>query len=115
MGVPVISLAGNTHCSRVGVSLLTHVGLPELIAKTTDEYVEIAAALATDLPRLQLMRAGLRERMRDSPLCDAPRFVSNLERLYRDAWNTWCAAIAAQGKFAQQNVAGSTTNSSILP
>ena len=115
MGVPTVTLAGRVFVARAGVSLLSTVGLPELIADTADEYVAIAAALATDLPRLRLMRAGLRKRMRDSPLSDAPRFVSNLERLYRDAWNTWCAAITAQGKFAQQNVAGSTANSSILP
>jgi len=63
MGVPVVTLAGASHVSRVGVSLLTSVGYPELIAQTPDQYVEIAAQLAGDLPKLSEIRAGLRQRM----------------------------------------------------
>jgi protein O-GlcNAc transferase len=47
-------------------------------------------------PRLDARRAGLRERMRASPLCDLPRFVSGLESLYRGAWKEWCAAQTAK-------------------
>src|ERR1035437_1012063 len=56
MGLPVVTLAGTRHVSRVGVSLLTNVGLTELVAKDADDYVEIAAGLAGDLPRLETMR-----------------------------------------------------------
>jgi predicted O-linked N-acetylglucosamine transferase (SPINDLY family) len=91
MGVPTISLEGRVFVSRAGLSLLTNLGLPELVARDVGDYVAIAATLASDLPRLSALRAGLRERMRASPLCDAPRFVGNLERLYRDAWRSWCA------------------------
>jgi protein O-GlcNAc transferase len=90
MGVPTITLAGRVFIARAGASLLTNAGLPELIARDVDDYVEIAAALASDLPRLAAMRAGLRERVRASPLCDAPRLVANLESLYREAWREWC-------------------------
>ncbi len=92
MGVPVITLAGKTHCSRVGVSLLTHVGLPELIATSENHYLQLAAALAADLPRLTHLRRTLRERMRNSPLMDAPRFARSIEAAYREMWREWCAS-----------------------
>ncbi len=79
MGVPVITLAGQVHAARVGVSLLTHVGLPEWIATSPTHYVELARAAASDLPRLAALRATLRERMRTSPLCDAETFTRNFE------------------------------------
>jgi predicted O-linked N-acetylglucosamine transferase (SPINDLY family) len=91
MGVPVISLSGVTTPSRSGVSLLSTVGLGELVARTAEEYLEIAAHLARDPPRLAAIRAGLRERMRSSPLMDAERFTRNLESAYRGIWRRWCA------------------------
>ncbi|MBM4146918.1 MAG: tetratricopeptide repeat protein [Nitrospira sp.] len=90
MGVPVITLAGNTHASRVGMSLLSNVGLPELVAGRPDEYVKIAVDLARDLNRLQSLRERLRDMMAHSPLTDAPRFVSNLENCYCTIWEKWC-------------------------
>jgi predicted O-linked N-acetylglucosamine transferase (SPINDLY family) len=92
MGVPTVTLAGNTHVSRSGVSLLSAVGLPELIAQSAGEYVEIAVGLASDLPRLAALRAGLREKMRQSPLCDGPRLARSIEAAYRDTWRIWCGA-----------------------
>lgn len=90
MGVPTVTLAGRTHVSRAGVSVLANVGLPELIAQTSDEYVEKAVALARDEARLAGMRAVLRERMRASPLCDGPRLARALEQVYRMLWREWC-------------------------
>jgi predicted O-linked N-acetylglucosamine transferase (SPINDLY family) len=81
MGVPVLTLAGDRHAARVGASLLTAVGAPELIATTDDEFVDKAAALATDRPRLLRYRATLRDQTRASPLCDAPAFARRLEAL----------------------------------
>lgn len=83
MGVPVITLAGEVHVSRVGVSLLKQVGLDALIALTPAEYIAKARALATDHARLTALRAGLRERMAASPLCDAERFAREMEAAYR--------------------------------
>jgi protein O-GlcNAc transferase len=91
MGVPVISLVGQTHVSRVGVSLLSCVGLKELIAQSAEEYVSIAVGLAKDLPRLAELRRTLRSRMHASPLMDAPRFARDIETAYRQMWRNWCA------------------------
>jgi predicted O-linked N-acetylglucosamine transferase (SPINDLY family) len=70
---------------------LSNVGLPELVAQDGPQYVQIAAALARDLPRLSQLRATLRDRMQQSPLMDAPRFARNVEAAYRDMWRRWCA------------------------
>lgn len=86
MGVPVVTLAGEVHRSRVGVSLLRNIGLPELIADSPERYIKIAIDLAQDSNRLQQLRDTLRERMRASPLCDAKPFVRDLEAAYRNMW-----------------------------
>lgn len=90
MGVPVITLAGNTHASRVGLSLLSNIGLPELVARTPDEYIDIAVNLAKDLDTLQSLRERLRDIMLHSTLTDAKRFVLNLENFYRKIFEKWC-------------------------
>lgn len=92
MGVPVISLAGASHVSRVGLSILTAIGLPELAAQTPADYVRKAVALANDPKSLSAFRRVQRERMRASPLMDAPRFTRTLETAYRQMWDKWCAA-----------------------
>lgn len=94
MGVPVITLAGRGHVSRVGVSLLTGVGLPEFVTHSPDTFVESAVAAARDHPRLAAVRCGLRARMQLSPLMDAPRFARNLENAYRVMWRRWCGQSA---------------------
>jgi len=88
MGVPVVTLAGDRHASRVGASLLNAVGLGDLIAQAEDEFVRIASQLAADAARRERLRApgrGLREMMESSALCDArglaERFTSSLEEL----------------------------------
>src|SRR5439155_16208272 len=91
MGVPVVSFAGQHHVSRVGRSLLSNAVMPELAATSYDGYVQVAAQLAADLRMLSDLRAGLRQRMRNSVLMDAPRFAGNIETAFRDMWRTWCA------------------------
>ena len=91
LGVPMVTLAGKAFQSRAGLSILTTIGLPELVARSADEYVSIATGLARDTARLAALRAGLRARMRASPLADAPAFTRRLEALYRDAWRSFCA------------------------
>lgn len=86
MGVPVITLRGQTAISRGGASILTNINLPELIANSPDEYTRIATSLAADQPQLIHLRSTLREKMRTSPLMDAPRFARNMEAAYRKMW-----------------------------
>jgi predicted O-linked N-acetylglucosamine transferase (SPINDLY family) len=90
MGVPVVSLAGTTAVGRSGVSILSSVGLQQLVAQDDEQYVRIAAHFAADLPRLADLRATLRERMQRSPLMDAPRFARGVEAAYRSMWRRWC-------------------------
>lgn len=90
MGVPIVTLAGRHVPSRGGASILSVLGMAELIAGSPDEYVAIATSLARDLPRLAQLRRGLRARLEASPLCDAVRFTRNLEAAYREMWRAWC-------------------------
>jgi protein O-GlcNAc transferase len=90
LGVPVITLVGNTAVARAGRSLLENLGLPELVAATPEQFVSIASQLAGDLPRLEALRAGLRDRLRQSPLMDAPRFARSMEAAFRTMWQRWC-------------------------
>ena len=92
MGVPVITLAGVSHVGRVGVSQMSNLGLQELIARDTDHYVDIAVALANDVPRLAALRGAMRVRMSASPLMDAPRLTKNLEAAYDNMWSVYLSA-----------------------
>jgi len=84
--VPVVTCPGETFASRHSLSHLSNVGLTETIAHNLDEYVDLAVSLASDLPRLAAMRAGLRQRMAASPLCDGKRFATNLMSILQDVW-----------------------------
>jgi predicted O-linked N-acetylglucosamine transferase (SPINDLY family) len=90
MGVPVVTLVGQTAVGRGGLSILSNVGLPELAADAADQYVRIAVELADDRPRLAELRRTLRDRLQKSPLLDAPRFARNVEAAYRTIWQQWC-------------------------
>jgi predicted O-linked N-acetylglucosamine transferase (SPINDLY family) len=96
MGVPVVTLMGRTHVSRVGVSLLTNASLPELVARSPDEYLSIANNLACNPSRLQELRANLRHRLKASPLLDAKRFTRDIEAAYRRMWHIWCESASAR-------------------
>ena len=82
MGVPVLTLAGHAHVSRVGVSLLTHAGLTDWIATSPDDYLARAVAATQNLAKLAELRETLRERIRLSLLCDATRFTRGLENCF---------------------------------
>ncbi len=91
MGVPVITLTGRTHAGRVGRSLLSTVGLSELIAESPEGYVSRAATLAANKSRLSELRTGMREHVRSSLLCNSRTFTHNLEVAYRTMWHQWCS------------------------
>lgn len=86
MGLPVIPLLGNMHVARVSASLLTTVGLSELIAESPEHYVKRAIDLANDLPRLAKLRVEMRRRLQSSPLLDSASFTRSLESAYRKMW-----------------------------
>ncbi len=83
MGVPVITLAGDTHVSRVGASLLSVLQLGEYISTSEDAYVDAVCQLGTDLTGLRRMRKNLRSAMHHSPLTDRPAFQQKLTAVYR--------------------------------
>lgn len=86
MGVPVVTLAGETMLSRWSASILRAAGLDELIARTPEQYTALAAVLAASPTRLGEMRATLRARLRRSPLVDGRARTRQIERLYRALW-----------------------------
>jgi predicted O-linked N-acetylglucosamine transferase (SPINDLY family) len=83
MGVPVVTLMGNRFIGRMGSSLLSQIGLEKIIAKSREEYLSQAIALANDLDELQKTRKSLRNRIRNSSLCNGQTFAQNLETAYQ--------------------------------
>jgi len=85
-GVPVITLKGNHFASRVSASLLTAVGLPELITHSQKEYENLAIELATNPKKLAAIHKSLILNRESYPLFDTQLFVKNLEELYKKLW-----------------------------
>ena len=90
MGVPVVTLEGTSHASRVGTSLLHAAGLSELVGQSLEQYVRVAAELANDRDRLASLRASMRSRLEASPLRDEINYTQRLESAYRRMWESWC-------------------------
>lgn len=86
MGVPMLTLAGDSMVARQGVSLLMNAGLPDWVADDLDDCVAKAVAHAADLAKLATLRSGLRERVASSPIFDAPRFARHLAHALREMW-----------------------------
>lgn len=83
MGVPVLTLPGRSFASRVSSSLVSAAGLPELVCHSPEEYVRRAVALGHDRAQLAAWRAQLLAARGTSLLFDTPRFVREIEALYR--------------------------------
>ncbi len=94
MGVPVVTLAGDRHCGRVGASLLRAAGLGELVAADLPGYVDLACSLASDRQRLGAMRPGWRDRLSRSALLDEAAHTRRLEAALRGAWRARCESPA---------------------
>jgi predicted O-linked N-acetylglucosamine transferase (SPINDLY family) len=88
--VPVVSLVGDVHAARVGLSLLSAIGHPEWAVKSEEEYIAVAAGLGRDSAKLARIRGGLRQEMARSPLCDAAALGKRMEAALRGAWRAWC-------------------------
>jgi predicted O-linked N-acetylglucosamine transferase (SPINDLY family) len=93
MGVPTVSLAGQTPVSRGGLSILSNLGLSDWVGTTREQFIDIAIRRARELPHLAQLRATMRERMRSSPLMDGERMARGLEASYRDMWRRWCNTV----------------------
>lgn len=90
MGVPVITLKGDRHASRVGASLLSAIGFEACIAESADDYVMTAKLMAENRSILKTARRTLRETMHNSPLCDNRAHARNLEDAFRATWQIRC-------------------------
>ena len=90
MGVPIITLKGDRHAGRVGVSLLTRTEMTDFIADTIDEYIAKAIEFSGKIDLLADIRTNMRDRLSKSPLCNAQDFTRNLEETYRMLWRKWC-------------------------
>ena len=100
MGVPTVTLPGETFASRHSLSHMSNAGLVDWVARDIEDYVGLAVARAADLGSLSSLRAGLRARVKASPLCDAPRFGRNLGNALRHAWRAWCSEHAVIASLA---------------
>jgi protein O-GlcNAc transferase len=92
MGVPIVTIRGNRHAGRMTASVLTCLGLRELIAETPQQYLDTATQLAGDLDRLAELRRTMRDRMSRSPMGDGRTWTKNLDNAYRAMWHRWCDA-----------------------
>lgn len=90
-GLPVLSCAGNTFASRVAGSLLTSVGLPELVTRSMDEYEALALRLARNPVELAALREKLARNRDSTPLFDTPAFTRHLETAYLRMWENHLA------------------------
>jgi predicted O-linked N-acetylglucosamine transferase (SPINDLY family) len=90
MGVPVVSLIGDRHASRVGLSLLTAVGHADWATENTEAYIEKAVELAHDRTLRESLRNTLREDLAKSTLCDHAVQTTRFESALRLAWREWC-------------------------
>jgi len=91
MGVPVVTIAGETTVSRQSATYLSHMGLSELVTHNKEDYVALVCNIANDVGRLTALRKNLRQRLLASPLCDGKRFANNIEAAYRQVWTEWCS------------------------
>ena len=80
-GTPVVTLRGRTAVSRGGFSILSNIGLPELVASSVEQYIQIATDLANDRERLALLHATTRERLSQSPIMNRKQFVPDFESI----------------------------------
>ena len=97
MGVPIVALERERMIGRQTAALLRLLGLDDWVATDVDGYVALAVSRAADVAAMAELRADLRRRMSGSPLCDAPRFVADLEAAYRTLWRRCCAGELAAG------------------
>ena len=87
MGLPVVSIKGSSHVSRVSGALLERIGHPRWSTESMDDYIDVATALASDLDALNTLRDGLRTRCIASGLTDGITLTRDLEAAYTQFLN----------------------------
>ncbi len=92
MGVPVITLVGSHHSSRVGLDILTRLDMQFFAARTSQEYVKKAVALASKPEALTKIRETMRQRLAASPLCNYEFIANDIENAYRKMWHDYCCS-----------------------
>lgn len=97
MGVPSITMRGDSHAHNVGVSLVTNTGHPEWVASTSEEYVQKAVVLASDIAALASLRARLRDEFLSGGVCAVEPFIEELETVYGQLWSRWIADAKRDG------------------
>jgi protein O-GlcNAc transferase len=95
MGVPVITVPGKTFASRHSTSHMTNAGFPQFIAADWQGYIDLAVDWATRLDELAILRSQMRDQIRQSPLCDGPRFAADFLNILQQAWQSRLAAGSA--------------------
>jgi predicted O-linked N-acetylglucosamine transferase (SPINDLY family) len=98
MGVPVVTLLGRHFVDRVAASMVSHAGMPELVADDRAAYVDLARNLASDPNRLADMRRTMRHQVQTSPLCRGADYARTIEDAFRDMWRTWCETGGYRGR-----------------
>ena len=89
MGVPVLTLAGDSLISRQGIGILMNIGLPDWIAENKKEYIAKSIFFASDLEKLATLRSRLREQILTSPLFDAQNFAQDFENSLWEMWERY--------------------------
>lgn len=90
MGVPVIALEAERMIGRQTAAMLRLLGLDDWVAQSRDSYVHLAVEKSRQWEEAGRLRAGIRQRLSQSPLCDAPGFAHDLESAYRAMWRHYC-------------------------
>ena len=93
MGVPTLSLAGNTAAGRTGASILGHVGLESFLAHNREDFVRKGLFWANNLVALSEIRAGLRDNLERSVIRQPTAVAAGLEHALRTMWQRWCAKL----------------------
>ena len=115
VGLPVLTLLGETFAGRVAASLLHAIGLPELVTHSAEAYEALALRLATE-PRLLFdLRQKLHANRLTAPLFDTPRYARHLEAAFSRMWEIWAKGEAPQGFAVTPLPIGETRKHAAVP
>ncbi|HTJ96086.1 MAG TPA: tetratricopeptide repeat protein [Rhodocyclaceae bacterium] len=93
MGVPVITLLGNSQVGRLSAGIVSASGLGDWVAETIEQYVDHAITRSLDLDALSARRQSLRAQVFSTPAGNPPQYVRAVEQAYRTLWQEWCQKV----------------------